>query len=293
MKMIDYNKTKEVVAFLKENAYSYYKNDSQDIDERWRDEMFRALLHSLSEEELENLAEELNVDSGCPSTLYYKAKGVLKSKREATMTSVGTRMLLGWYTDKKSGKVGLAIKSLILKYPRESAESQQEILKAFLMGGKKEMEWAGRRLRDHWMGSLATYVDLKWKSTHNPILGYVVLRHFPDYYVLEQQDALADATSYTYVCARLGNVEGFHMDSKRLSTPDLLYVFAKWDMGKSEAFNIDVVAEGLLNAYLNEVDTISSHDMGLVLWSLGKLELTDTIIKLKTRLEKLTENDNN
>lgn len=285
--MIDHNKMNRVMAFLKENAYPYYAHANQDPDSLWQDGTYRALFHSLSEAELEQLKEMLDADSDCPRTLYYKANGVLKFRVKATMTAIDTATLLGWYTDKKSGKVGLAIKSLMLKFPKESFESQVAILKAFIMGGKKEMEWAGRKLRDRWMESLATEVDLKWKSTHNPTLGYVILRHFPDEYVLKEQDALAEVTSYAYVCARLRNVKGLHMDSKRLSTPELLYVFAKWEMEKTTAINIDVVAERFLNAYLNEVEQISSHDIGLIFWSLGKLGLTDTIIRVKPKLEKL------
>lgn len=276
------------MAFLRENAYPYYAKEKQEQDNRWEDEMYRALLHSITETELENVKETLESDPRCPRSLYYKAAGVLKSRQEAAMAAVDTSTLLKWYADKKSGKVNLAIKSLMLKFHKESIESQREILKAFIMGGKKEMEWAGRRLRNQWMEALATYVDLRWKSTRNPILAYVILRHFPNDYILEEQETLAEATKYAYVCARLSNVEGFHMDSKRLSTPDLLYVCAKWDMGKSTAINIDVVADRMLNAYLNETDTLSSHDMEIILWSLGKLGLTDTIIRMKPELEKLT-----
>lgn len=285
--MIDYDKTNEVVAFLKENAYPFYANEKQDRYSHWEDNLYKALFHSLAEAELEHLKEMLDSDPECPRALYYKAFGVLKFRLKAAMTVIDTATLLGWYSDKKSGKVNLSIKSLMLKYPKEREENQEEILKAFLMGGKKEMEWAGRRLRDHWRCSLATCVDLKWKATHNPILGYVVLRHFPDEYVLEEQEALAEVTSYAYVCARLKN-KGFHMVSKRLSTPDFLYVLAKWDMGKSTAINIDVLAGRLLRAYMNEKEHISSHDIEIILWALGKLGLTDVIILVKPELEKLS-----
>ena len=273
--------------FLRENAYPYYKKGDYNMYNRWQDKLYLGLLHSISEAELGQVIELLEADSECPTELRYKAIGVLKSRRVAAMTAIDTTTLLGWYADKKSGKVNLSIKSLMLKYPKESVENQEVILKAFIMGGKKEMEWAGRRLRDRWMGSLATCVDLKWKTTHNPILGYVVLRHFPDAYVLEEQEALAEVTSYAYVCARLRNVKGFHMDGNRLSTPDFLYVLAKWDMGKSTAINIDVLADRMLNAYMNEEEHISPHDVEIILWSLGKLGLTDTLIRVKRKLEKL------
>lgn len=283
--------TNEKVAFamdfLRENAYPYYEKGNYNMYNRWQDKLYLGLLHSISKAELGQVIELLEADPECPIELRYKAIGVLKSRQEAAMTAIDTTTLLGWYADKKSGKVNLSIKSLMLKYPKESVESQEVILKAFIMGGKKEMEWAGRRLRNQWMEALAPYVDLRWKSTRNPILAYVILRHFPNDYILEEQETLAEATKYAYICARLSNVEGFHMDSKRLSTPDFLYVLAKWDMGKSTAINIDVLADRMLNAYMNEEEHISPHDVEIILWSLGKLGLTDNIIHIKPKLEKL------
>ena len=286
--MIDYNKINRTIAFLKKNAYPFYANEDQDIYSHWQDELYRALFHSLPKAELEQVKEMLDSGPECPRTLYYKASGVLKSRQEAAMAAVDTPTLLKWYADKKSGKVNLSIKSLMLKYPKESVENQEVILKAFIMGGKKEMEWAGRRLRNQWMEALAPYVDLRWKATRNPLLAYVILRHFPNDYILEEQETLAEATKYAYICARLSNVEGFHMDNKRLSTPDFLYVLAKWDMGKSTAINIDVLADRMLNAYLNEEEHISRHDVEIILWSLGKLGLTDTIIRILPEIQQKT-----
>ena len=43
----------------------------------------------------------------------------------------------------------------------------------------------------------------------------------------------------------------------------------------------------MLNAYMNEEEHISPHDVEIILWSLGKLGLTDNIIHIKPKLEKL------
>lgn len=277
--------------FLKENAYPYYTNETDKHTTKWQDDAYRAYLHSLPKDILSQLIERWMWEGGCPHALYYKAVGVLKSKEREEMATIPTSTLLEWYADKRSGKVSISIKELKARYPSESFERQQEILKAFIMGGKKEMAWAGRRLRDHWAESLATCVDLRWKTTHSPILAYIILRHFPDDYVLAEQKELAAATKYTYVCARLCNLENFHIDQDRLSTPEMLYVMAKWDMEKSKAINIEVLADAMLDEYFDEEEYITPKDVSLILWALGKLRMTETIIRLKPVLEKIQKKE--
>ncbi len=289
--MISFMRVQDIEPFLKENAYPFYTNGLDKITSKWQDDMYRAYLHSLPKDILSQLIEKWMGDDECPRALYYKAIGVMKSKVREEMAAINTSTLLKWYADKKSGKVSIAIRELMDRYRGESVENQLSILKAFIMGGKKEMEWAGRRLRDHWSASLATYVDIRWKATHNPILGYVILRHFPDDYVLAEQEELAVATKYAYVSARLGKVKGFQMDSDGLSTPDFLYVMAKWEMGKSKAINIEAIADAMLDEYFDEEENITPKDVSLILWSLGKLGLTESIIRQKPALEKLQKKE--
>lgn len=289
--MISFMRVQDIEPFLKENAYPYYTDGNKKDTSKWQDDAYRAYLHSLPKGILSQLIEKWQWDGDCPSALYYKAVGVLKSKEREEMAVIPSSTLLEWYADKKSGKVSVAIKELMARYRSESFEGQQEILRAFIMGGKKEMEWAGRRLRDHWTASLASCVDLRWKATHNPILGYIILRHFPDDYVLAQQEELAAATRYAYVCARLGNVKGFHMDQDRLSTPDFLYVMAKWDMAKSKAINIEVIADAMLVEYFDEEDDITPKDVSLIFWALGKLGLTESIIRVMPFLEEFQKKE--
>lgn len=289
--MISFMRVQDIEPFLKENAYPYYTNGTNKHTSKWQDDAYRAYLHSLPKDILSQLIEKWQWDGDCPSALYYKAVGVLKSKERDEMAAIPSSTLLEWYADKKSGKVSIAIKELMARYRSESFEGQQAILKAFIMGGKKEMEWAGRRLRDNWTVSLASCVDIRWKATHNPILGYIILRHFPDDYVVAQQEELAAATKYAYVYARLVHVEGLRLDMDRLSTPEMLYVWAKWDMGNSKHVNIGVLADALLDEYFDEEDDIIPENVSLILWALGKLGMTETIIRLKPTLEKLQKKE--
>ncbi len=273
------------MAFLKENAYPYYANKKALSAKDLQDKTYLALLHSLSCEELSELMEKLEMD-GCPPALYYKAKGVMKSKDREQKSSVSTSTLIDWYADKKSGKVAMATKELTARFHRECVENQRDILEAFLSGGKKEVEWAGRRLRDCWFNSLSDAVASCWRRTHNPILALAVLRHMPTSFIMTEQEGLASASKYAYVCVRLGNEKGFQMDNDRLTVPDLLYVWAKWDIGKSSNVNVPYVADIFLQEYLDEEDGIPSETIGLILWSLGRLGMNDTIIRLFPEMQK-------
>ena len=272
----------EIEAFLRKNAIPYYTEDREHDDFRdWEDALFRAFLQSLDINELTQIIDKWEQE-GARGTLYYKATGVLKSKQRSRNAKISTDTLLKLYTDKKSGKVGMACKELMTRFPKETAESQRRILKAFLMGGIKEMEWAARYLRDHWTRSMTTLVKYRWIKTRNPYLAQVALRHFPDSFILTFQEELAEAAGYVYVCARLARNPEFTLDESRLSTPDYLYALAKSGSDHFDPGNL----EAKIEAYLSEDGWISVREIGLILWSLGKLGLPDTIIRLKPRIEE-------
>lgn len=169
----------------------------------------------------------------------------------------------------------MAAKALAERFPRESVEIRHTILKKFLGGNQKDMEWASRYLRVHWTRSMSSLVRCRWRETHNPVIAQVVIRHLPDDFVMAEKDRLADVAGYPYVCARLVKVKGFVIDDSRLSTPDYLYVLAKGGRGMAD----HSVIEERLDSYLNEDGWTSSRDLGLVLWALGQLGLSETIIR--------------
>ena len=274
----------EVLAFLQENAYPYYALRKHNYEDEWQDGVYRALLHSLSTEDLILVIRKLERENVCPITLLYKARGILKSKYRTQLDDIPTSTLLKWYADKKSKKVGLASRALKTRFPKECAEGQRTILKAFLQGGIKELEWASRYLRRHWIRSMSTWVANRWKTTPNPVLAQVILKHLPEAFVIAEQDRLAEAAGYVHVCARLGKRKDFQIDSNRLSTPDYIYALAK-----SGSKNVDEKSlETRINEYLDQSEWLSPQELHLLLWALGKLGLTETIIHTKRRIHNLS-----
>lgn len=282
----------EVEAFLRENAYPFYAGCEDGDPDGWQDSMYRAILHSLSLEELSLLVECWEQDEGCPPLLFYKAQGIFKYKQRAFgMSRVPTSRLLMWYVDKKSKRVGVSAQELRKRFGGETAECRRAILKAFLAGGIKEVEWAARYLlKAPWSRSMTPLIKDAWKRTHDPLIGQVVVRHLPEAFVQEEREALSEAIGYVYVCTRLGRAKSFVINETRLNTPEYLYVFAK--CGKP----VDLAAvEARLDDYLDGEGWISSRDIGLVLWALGRLKcqggnsgpgLTDLIMRMKPRFDE-------
>lgn len=276
----------DVMAFLRENAYPYYSNEESYYKGSWEDKYYTAFLQSLPDELLAQVGSQMLLDRKCPKKLFYKAEKILSVKVENRNATYSTAKLLRLYKDKKSGKVSLAYKELMRRFHSESQEVQRVILRTFLCGGKKEMEWAGRFLRDHWIKAMTPLVAKRWRATHNRILAFVALRHMPTAFLLEEQNALADAVGYVYVCARLGNVKGFNFDSDRLTIPDYFYVSVKLDAGHSQNINATIALEYLLDEYLEYETYFFPEDLGRLFWSMGKLGMSDALLKVLPEIRR-------
>lgn len=262
------------MAFLRGNAYDYYRDTDASRKGEVEDKLYSALFHSLEPEMLADVTNQLLIDHSCPRRLFYKAEKILSIKVFQSGDDVAIDSLLALYNDRASKRVSYAAKEIKRRYPEETHEVQCRILRAFLLGGKKELEWAGRRLRDHWVEALAPLVCERWEATHDSILAYAVLRHMPTEYVLRQQEALESVVEYAYVCARLGNETGFEIDDARLKLPQYFYAIAR-----SEKY----VNPGILITKLrkwNGKEEMTRDECGLLLWALGKLGLTDEVMRL-------------
>lgn len=278
-------KTEEIYEYLRTYAYPYYENAPGYYKLDMEDAAFRGVLDSLLIEELKELQSKMEGDN-CPYRLFLKVKGLIKKKECEKMQSIPTVCLLDWYVTNSRPFKSKAVDEIKKRYRNEELEMKCAILKAFIEGRVKEMEWAARQLRDGWIESFADLVRQRWEQTHNQLLGYVILRHFPDSYILEQQEELAKATSYAYVCARVGTWPGFTIDIKRLSIPDQFYVAAKLGLPvKSENM------EKLLMKYMRG-SFVSPLDFRLICWSLGKLGMTYLLMRCGIKLIKNNKQDN-
>lgn len=273
------NKTEEIYEYLRTYAYPYYENAPAYYKVDMEDAAFRGVLDSLSVDELKQLFVMMESD-GCPYRLYLKVKGLIRKKEREELRLIPTESLLSWYADKNRKYRNKPFDELTRRFRNEELNMKCAILRAFIEGRVKEMEWAARQLRDGWIESFSDPVRQRWEQTHNQLLGYVILRHFPDSYILEQQEELASATGYAYVCARVGSCPGFTIDTKRLSIPDQFYVAAKLGLPVKPD---DM--EKLLRKYMRG-SFVSPLDFRLICWSLGKLGMTYLLMQCGIKLIK-------
>lgn len=255
--------------------------------------LYSAILGTFPQEELLRKADELSA-TNCSEFLIGKMIWAAGDHSPVTPTIHNEPIgkLLRLFTDKKSGGVYYARKDLRKRYPSQDFATQKKIIRAFLeKGAKEDINWAGRTLRDGWIPGFEEIVLSKFRETRDTALGYVILRHFPTATVLSEAEALAKATQYAYVAARVGNEQGFVLDRTRLSVPDYFYVMAKLgrEVSPSEA-------EKEIRSFLSPLPAFLYRHYGIpgdqepllaaipgftiIVWALGKLGLTDTLLWL-------------
>ena len=277
-----------ILEFLRVKGYpAFSTSEYWDIPKDIRRQV-GAVLGSMTFDELTLLATVLNQDPDVPRYLIEEVRWYLSCTPEAQarLHHESIRQLINWYTDKQSKRVSYAAKQLKERFPSQSPAVQKTILKTFLHGKKKEAEWAGRYLRKLWIPAFESDVIEKWRETRIPVLASVILRHFPDNFILQEQEDLAQDLGYATICVRIGNLEGFTIDESRLAGADWFYV-----MGKLEREDAVSKMDGRLRECIlalepldiprrSESEVFDIKALGLSIWSMRKLHYTEGILRL-------------
>ncbi len=197
-----------------------------------QDKLYTAILKTIPKDVLAGIAHGLSWEPGIAASLVNKIKWLSREHpKGASPHNEPLTTLLKLYLDKRSKRVVYARLQLKDRFYKQSYRDQNRILRAFLNGTATDRDWACRILRDNWRKELARDVKEAWIKSQKPMIAYVILRHFPNAFILEEQERLAQAASYPHVCARVGNEPSFKMDESRLGVVDYLYVMAK--LGRS------------------------------------------------------------
>lgn len=290
-------KTDTILSFLRKEAYPAFSQDDFRTNNPRTVVWVDSVLGSLTNEDLDTVLEAFREDNQAPGRLvgeveWFRSR---KPREKAWHKNEPVSQLLRWYSDKKSKKVFYASGELKRRFPGQSFQVQKKILNAFLCGGKKDVEWAARYLRDNWISTFENVVLAKWHEVKMPLFAYIILRHFPDAIIFQEQEAIAETVGYAYVCARLGNMKGFVVDEGRLSPEDWFYVMAK--LGREDALSrIDDQLKACINS-LKPLDLLlfqngsilSVRPLSRVVWSMKKLHYTEGIIRLIEMVEHADE----
>ncbi len=288
--------TKDIISILRKAEHKYegdgVPKEPCDLDNYLvmeldddQNRLYNAILKTIPKNQLAEIAKELH---DCACTFQEKVSWMSKehpATEPCHNEPIGT--LLKLYLNKTSRLVSHARRCLTERFDKQSYRDQNKILRAFLRGTGGDCDWAGRRLRDHWRKELKEDVIRSWERSPRPMLAYVILRHFPNNYILTEQDRLAEVAGYQYVCARVGNEPSFVLDASRLSTPDYLYVWAKLgrqiDKGKAENDVYDYLRsyDRFYNAPLFRAPSFSSIiGWDRMVWAMGVLGMQDELVRL-------------
>ena len=271
--------------FLKE---SYGENGvvlNLDYD---RDKLYTAILKTIPKEQLSRMAKDLIREPDSAVSLVDKIEWLSQEHPKRSQPHNETlSILLSNYIDKRSKRVVYARTRLKDRFDKQSYRDQNRILRAFLNGSVTDREWACRILRDNWRKELSVNVESAWASTPKPMLAYVILRYFPNSFIIKEQERLEQATSYPHVCARVGNETSFKMDESRLNIMEYLYVMAKLGRNVDKENAEQRLYDFLLN-YTNYYDrsfysmpsfsAIEGWDR--MVWAMGVLGLQDALVRL-------------
>lgn len=260
-----------------------------------QNKIYTAILKTISKETLAKMAAHLRLEPNCAISLVDKIEWMSQERPpKCALKNEPIGRLLRYYLDKKSRQVVYARTQLRSRFLYQSYQDQNKILMAFLNGSKDDRDWAARYLRDNWRKEMAEAVSVAWDKTSIQTLAYVILRHFPDEYILKDQKRLSEIAGYQYVCARVGNDPSFVLDESRLNTPDYFYVMAKLG-GKVDA----VVMEQRFYDYLltypydyrllnfKPVSILSIEGVDRMIWAMGVLGMQDALVRLLDFLDKI------
>ena len=224
-------KTDAILDILVNDAFPVYSSSVATYADK---QIFKEILKSLPKEQLMDVNELLEYEFGIPWELkeyiewllYVGAEAKPEPRRNEPITT-----LIRWFSDKKSGNSSYAFKCLKQRYPYQSHQVQKQILKSFLSRTATSANWAGARLSEDWIPSLAPNLQSSWERRNvahkHGGLARAVLKRLPKEYGVSQQEALIKDLGYGTVCSVLGNEPGFQIDETRLDVPSWFYVMSQ------------------------------------------------------------------
>ncbi len=282
----------DIQQYIKDNIDHYY------ID----DKIFYSLLHSLDKEQLLQLKKWAMNHYMPTHMLLREIDRILKPEIKKQNESITE--LIKLFNDKRSRRVQEARKKLVRRFEYQSVVTQRKILKHFLYASSTDRKWALTMLKKEWHKCLLNDVKDVWEKFHDEEGYLVVLKHFPEQYLLEHQNELSDGWRYKYLCLRLANTPNFQIEKERFKTYhnvwDYIYVMASTGLtidGEeaeqilykliADAINKKVSYKGYISCYGTQegyeynVSTILIPGISKILLCMGKLKLTDEIIRFR------------
>ena len=137
-----------------------------------------------------------------------------------TNTSIAT--LIKNFSNKRSRKVRESRAELLKRYNYLEKSDQKKVIRAFLLSGSRDRQWAYDELLVNWDDSFESLVEEIWVQYHEIICSWVIINHFPIDYIIKNIDSFKGKRDYFFICKRLAIDENVIVDRTRLSNIDYL-----------------------------------------------------------------------
>ena len=149
-------------------------------------------------------------------------------------------LLLKHYADKQGGRVSEARKEIVQRFDYLDWNIQKRILYKFLDSCKTDRVWAYSKLLQFWDNCFEPLVKSLWEQYHEQKCSWVIIRHFPEVYVVENLNSLLFEGNYFFICKRLGYNPNFYIDRTKLKPLEYLSVVYSCgrNIEKSEALEV-------------------------------------------------------
>lgn len=128
------------------------------------------------------------------------------------------------FANKKSGKVTESRVEIKRRFEFLDWKVQKNIMQIFLDSGKGDRDWAYSRLIDYWDKSFEKKIKALWEEWHEVKCSWLILRYFPEKYIVDNYDTFTGEKDYYFLCLRLARNKYFFIDKSKLSKTDYLSV---------------------------------------------------------------------
>lgn len=179
------------------------------------------------------------------------------------MTEIITRnrpaqTVLKEFVERQKGKVVDARKELQRRFTGLDWNIQKKVLIAHLMSSKSDRQWAYPHLLTHWDKCFMPYVQEIWETYQEERCSWVIVRHFPKEYILNNLHLFTFERNYYYISLRFGMNPDFTIDPTKLTPIEFLSIHYRLNKSipaeQANTLLCQIVTEAIANYRITDLE---------------------------------------
>lgn len=249
--------------------------------------ILRAMLCTLNEQEALDLQCTIN-DFYSPFIDHVLAKNLNEPSPIQLKPVVRNRSIAAELKDFENYKRGQRTylrKNLQLRLPYVSYSEQCKILDVFLCSVKTDRLFAYKYLETHWNDFFKDHIQRNFELFPDIGVAKLILRHWPESYLLANIEKLRELCGYVSVSLRLPDEP---IDIQCVKPVEYLYLLAKLKRSISSDQAEAILYQHIFNYLFSQEfivtadgawSLLSIPDVSLMIWSFGHLRLFESILE--------------